>query len=113
MDNSVVKMVPVLNGVELEDKATEIEASDKDIVATNVYVDGDLIEPSYMLPANVYNILKWVVILILPALSLFIQNIGVEWGLPILEHVANTVSYIALCIGGVLGISAAKNYFSK
>ena len=54
-----------------------------------------------------YDILKWVAIVALPALSTFIVVISKIWGWPELgSMIAQTITAVALMIGSLLGISS-------
>lgn len=54
-----------------------------------------------------YDILKWVAIVALPALSTFIVVISKIWGWEDLgSMIAQTITAIALLIGSLLGISS-------
>lgn len=54
-----------------------------------------------------YNILKWVAIVALPALSTFIVVISKIWGWADMgSMIAQTVTAVALLIGSLLGISS-------
>lgn len=125
---STIKIVPVINGVEDDTATIEIPAegfvSD---ISFDVYKDGEYLgmtaepsatggdteepfDPSYLIPDKVYTILKWFAILIIPAISWFIQTAGTIWGIAIMEPIANTISAVATLLGVTIGISAFKNY---
>ena len=54
-----------------------------------------------------YDILKWIAIVALPALSTFIVVISKIWGWPDMGNmIAQTVTAVALLIGSLLGISS-------
>lgn len=54
-----------------------------------------------------YDILKWVAIVALPALSTFIVLISKIWGWPEMgSMIAQTITAVALMIGSLLGISS-------
>lgn len=63
-----------------------------------------------MLPQKVYEVLRWVVVLVLPAISVLITNLGKTWGweLPY-EAISATIDYIALFLGTIFGISKIVN----
>ena len=58
------------------------------------------------LPDRVYDVLKWVAILFLPALAVLYKRVAAEWGLPYGEQVYNTVYAVHIFLGSILGISA-------
>lgn len=60
-----------------------------------------------------YDILKWVAIVCLPALSVFISVIGKIWGFAdIALMISQTITAVAVLLGALLGVSAIQ-YNSK
>ena len=57
------------------------------------------------LPDKVYNILKWIALICLPALSTFYGIIADIWNLPYGEQIPRTLTAIGLLIGALIGIS--------
>lgn len=57
---------------------------------------------------KVYDILKWVAIIVLPALSTLVAGVFPIWGLPYGQEIAQTITAIATFLGAVLMISNAK-----
>ena len=55
-----------------------------------------------------YDIIKWVVMIVLPALSALYVGLGGIWGWPYIEQVAGTISCITVFLGALLGISSAS-----
>lgn len=68
---------------------------------------------NYMLPNNVYNVIKWVVLIALPALGTFYSGLADVWGWPLATEVTQTCSYLALFGGALIGLSAAKGALAK
>lgn len=60
------------------------------------------------LPDKLYDVLKWLCILGLPALSAMYSRIAAIWGLPFAEQIPATISAVGLFLGTVLGISSAE-----
>lgn len=58
------------------------------------------------LPDKVYDVLKWVAILLLPALAVLYKTVAAEWGLPYGQQVYNTVYAVHIFLGTILGISS-------
>ena len=56
---------------------------------------------------KVYDILKWVVMIVLPAISAFYVALASVWGWPYAEQVAMTIAAVTL-LGALLGISTAN-----
>ena len=62
-----------------------------------------------ILPAKVYDILKWVSIVCLPALSTFVVVLGRIWSWgDIAVMVAQTITAVAVLLGALLGVSAIQ-----
>lgn len=57
------------------------------------------------LPDRVYDWLKWVALICLPALSTFYGIIADIWNLPYGEQIPRTLTAIGLLIGALIGIS--------
>lgn len=58
---------------------------------------------------NLYDKLKWTVLIGLPAISALYFGLSQIWGLPYAEQVVGTIAVIAVFGGTVLGISS-HNY---
>lgn len=65
-----------------------------------------------MLPDKVYDILKWVCLLLLPATAWLYSSLGDIWGLPYVEEIPETINAIAFFIGCIIGVSTF-NYNEK
>lgn len=61
---------------------------------------------------EVYDVLKWIAQILLPALATFYFAIANIWGLPRAEEVIGTLAAIDALMGALLGISSA-NYYGK
>ena len=61
------------------------------------------------LPNNVYNILKWVCLIVLPAVAVLYATLGNTWGFPYVDQIVITINAIATFIGVVIGVST-MNY---
>lgn len=58
---------------------------------------------------RVFDVLKWVAIICLPALSAFISVIGKIWGFPDLAlMISQTITAVAVLLGALLGVSALQ-----
>ncbi len=60
------------------------------------------------LPDKVYDILKWVVIIVLPALATAYVGLAAIWGWPFADEVAKTTAIVCTLLGAILGISTAE-----
>lgn len=61
---------------------------------------------------KMYNILKWVVVIVLPAASTFYASLGAIWGLPYSNEIPETITKLGLFLGAVMMISNV-NYNKK
>ena len=57
---------------------------------------------------KLYDILKWVVMIVLPALATAYVGLAAIWGFPYAEEVAKTSAVICTLLGALLGISTAE-----
>lgn len=57
------------------------------------------------LPNKVYDVLKWVCLIALPALSTFYGILAEIWNLPYAVQIPRTITAIALFIGSLIGVS--------
>ena len=56
----------------------------------------------------VYDILKWITMICLPALTTAYVGLAAVWGWPYAEEVAKTSAVICTLLGALLGISTAQ-----
>ena len=57
---------------------------------------------------KVYDVMKWVVMIVLPALSALYVGLGGMWNWPYIEQVAGSISCVAAFLGALMGISSAS-----
>ena len=55
-----------------------------------------------------YDILKWIAMILLPALGTLYFTIAQIWGLPYAEQIVGTITAIDTFIGAMLGISSSN-----
>lgn len=60
------------------------------------------------LPDKVYDVLKWVVIIVIPALTTAYVGLSEIWGFPYAAEIAKTSAVICTLLGALLGISTAQ-----
>jgi len=56
---------------------------------------------------KVYDILKWLALIVLPALAILYGSLAKTWSLPFPEQIPDTITAIDLFLGVVLGVSNA------
>ena len=57
---------------------------------------------------KVYDILKWIVMIALPAVTTAYVGLSAVWGWPYATEVAKTSAVICTLLGALLGISTAE-----
>ena len=57
---------------------------------------------------KIYNILKWIVMVLLPAVGTLYFALGDIWGLPYVEQVLGTITAITAFLGALIGISSIQ-----
>ena len=57
---------------------------------------------------RIYDILKWIALVVLPALGTFYFALAGIWGFPYGEQIVGTITAIETLLGGILQISTAK-----
>ena len=62
----------------------------------------------YLIPDNVYNVLKWVGLILCPALAALIGAVGPAWGMPHVDAVVLTINAVGTFIGALIGASHIK-----
>lgn len=60
------------------------------------------------LNSKVYDILKWITMIVLPALATAYVGLSAIWGWPYADQVAKTTAVICTLLGALLGISTAQ-----
>lgn len=58
-----------------------------------------------MLPNKVYDVLKWVALIALPAVATFWLALGQIWGFPYVNEIGATIIAIDTFLGALLGVS--------
>lgn len=60
------------------------------------------------LNSKVYDILKWITMIVLPACATAYVGLAAIWGWPYADQVAKTTTVICTLLGALLGISTAQ-----
>ena len=60
------------------------------------------------LPSKVYDVLKWLVLIVIPALTTFYAVIDNLFGYGYAEIVTTISAALCTCIGAIIGISTAQ-----
>ena len=62
----------------------------------------------FKLKDGIYDVLKWIVMIVLPALSTAYVGLAAIWQWPMADEVAKTFSVVCVLLGALLGISTAE-----
>lgn len=61
---------------------------------------------------KVYDILKWIALVVFPAIATLFSAISMIWGIPYGEQITSTIIAIDTALGAILGVSSIK-YLKK
>ena len=67
-------------------------------------------QSDYLLPGRVYDILKWLALIALPAVAWLVGAVGPQWGLPHCGELVTTINAIGLFVGALIGVSQLSFY---
>lgn len=62
----------------------------------------------YLMPDKLYNVLKWVGLVLCPALAVLVATVGPAWNMPNVDPIVTTINAIGLFIGACIGVSQLK-----
>lgn len=62
----------------------------------------------FKLKDSVYDILKWLTLICIPAFTTAYVGLAGVWGFPFAEEVAKTSAVVCTLLGALLGISTAE-----
>ena len=68
---------------------------------------------TYWLPDKAYQVLKWVALVVLPALAIFVNSAGPSMGLPHVDVIVATLNALGLLIAACIGASQYKAVGNK
>lgn len=61
-------------------------------------------------PDKLYDVLKWITLICIPAVATFYVALAPIWGWPFADEVAKTANAVCALLGALLGISTASYY---
>lgn len=61
-----------------------------------------------LLSNRAFDVLKWICIIVLPALATLYRGLGSIWSLPYLEEIPQTIIVIDAFLGALLGVSTIQ-----
>lgn len=62
--------------------------------------------PKWLIPGRVYDVLKWVGLLVLPTCAWLVGVIGSAWGLGNVDAIVLTLNAVGAAVGVIIGASA-------
>lgn len=62
------------------------------------------------LPNSWYDTLKWIVLIVIPALAVAYVGFAGIWGWPYADEISKTANVLCTLLGALLGISTAEYY---
>ena len=57
---------------------------------------------------KLYDILKYIALIGVPAIVVFLSTLGEIWGIPYTSQITATISAIGICLGTLLQVSSVK-----
>lgn len=57
---------------------------------------------------KIYDVLKWVAMLFLPALAVLVKTVFTVWNIPYADEISTTIMAIDAFLGAILGISTIQ-----
>lgn len=60
---------------------------------------------NYLLPSTAYQVLKWMGLILCPALAALVGAVGPAWGLPNVDAIVLTINAVGVFIGAIIGAS--------
>ena len=65
------------------------------------------------LPDKLYDVLKWITMIVIPAFATAYVGLAGVWAWPYADEVAKTAAVVCTLLGALLGISTATYYQNK
>ena len=62
------------------------------------------------IPSKLFDVLKWVVMVCIPALTTAYVGLSAIWGWPYADAIAKTSAVICVLLGSLLGLSSISYY---
>lgn len=64
--------------------------------------------PQWLLPSKAYDVMKWIGLIVCPALATFMLTVGNSIGIPYTAEIATCITAAGTFIGAIIGASAIK-----
>ena len=65
------------------------------------------------LPDRLYDALKWIALIAVPAFASFYAALAPVWGWPFADEISKTANAACMLIGALIGVSTAQYYKDK
>ena len=62
---------------------------------------------------GIYDVLKWLALVVLPAAAMFYSSLAEAWGWAYAEQITQTIVALQLFLGAIIGVSTATYYADK
>jgi hypothetical protein len=62
----------------------------------------------FSMPSNIYNVLKWVVLILLPGIGTLYIALASLWGFPYPDQIVGSIAAFTAFLGILLGVSSAQ-----
>ena len=60
------------------------------------------------IPDKLYDTLKWIAVIVIPALVILIKTVFPAWHIPHAEEISTTVAAVGLFLGAIIGVSTVS-----
>lgn len=110
-----ISFVPLVDAQPIVDEDGKVVKVDVQVpkhasdVTMQTWVDGQEVKDQYLLPSKVYDVLKWVGLLLLPTLAWVYTMLASAWNLPYAEQVPFTLNVLGTMIAVLIGASSLNN----
>ena len=64
--------------------------------------------PAWLIPSKVYDVLKWVGLIVCPATATLMLTVGNAVGIPCTAEIATCITAAGTFVGAIIGASAIK-----
>lgn len=64
--------------------------------------------PAWLIPSKVYDVLKWIGLIVCPALATLTLTVGNAVGIPCTAEIATCITAAGTFVGAIIGASAIK-----
>lgn len=73
----------------------------------------DNVVPDWLIPSCLYDVLKWMAVLVIPAVAFLVGTLGAAWGWPYVSAIVTTINAVGVTIGVCIGVSTLDGLRNK